>query len=160
SEAIANKLRMLVAQHVHEAQVAVFGPPPVRGVGRAGGFALMIEDRGAVGPAFLQEQTEKLGRKGSMLGKDERHPMGMFAMFSVFRANVPQLHIDPDPGACMMRGVSLRDFASTVSVYEGSLYVNDFNRFGRTWQVIVQAESGWRERPDSLAQLKVRNVRG
>jgi multidrug efflux pump len=81
-------------------------------------------------------------------------------MFSVFRANVPQLHINPNPGACMMRGVSLWDFANMVQAYEGSLYVNDFNRFGRTWQVIVQAESEFRQRPENLPPLAIRNVRG
>jgi multidrug efflux pump len=73
---------------------------------------------------------------------------------------VPQLHIDPNPGACMMRGVSLQNFADTLQVYEGSFYVNDFNRFGRTWQVVVQAEASFRERPESLPRLQVRNSRG
>jgi multidrug efflux pump len=81
-------------------------------------------------------------------------------MFSVFRANVPQLHVDPDPAACMMRGVSLLDFATTLSVYEGSLYVNDFNLFGRTWQVIIQAEPEFRDQPEDLPRLQVRNSRG
>src|SRR5262249_31999437 len=136
-----------------DASVAVFGPPPVRGVGRAGGFAIMIEDRGDFGPDFLQQQTENIVRKGNQLP-------GIVNMFPVFRANVPQLHIRPHPEACMMRGVRLKDFADTLSVYEGSLYVNDFNRFGRTWQVIVQAETGSRTRPEDLPQLRVRNTRG
>jgi multidrug efflux pump len=73
---------------------------------------------------------------------------------------VPQLHLDPDPRASMVRGVSLKDFADTMQVYEGSLYVNDFNLFGRTWQVIVQAEPRFRERPETIPQLKMRNHRG
>jgi multidrug efflux pump len=204
SDAIANKLREEFGRQVPEAAVAVFGPPPVRGVGRAGGFALMVEDRGDFGPGELQSQTEKLVRKGNELNRagqaiaslrqqveqakeliahvekqpevsaEQRHEVeqakkliatadlqpALLIMPPVFRANVPQLHIEPDPRACMMRGVSLWDFANTVQAYEGSLYVNDFNRFGRTWQVIVQAESNYRQRPEDLPPLAIRNVRG
>ena len=153
SDAIAARLRQRFAAEVFEAAVAVFGPPPVRGAGRAGGFALMIEDRGDLGPKELQAQTDNLVRAGN------RTP-GFLGMFSVFRANVPQLHIDPDPRECMSRGVSLQDFAATLNVYEGSLYVNDFNLFGRTWQVIVQAEPRFRNRPEELSRLAVRNRKG
>ncbi len=153
SNSIINKLRQRCGAEIKEAQVGVFGPPPVRGVGRAGGFAIMIEDRGDSGPAAMQKQIDNLVQKGSQTP-------GLLAMFSVFRANVPQLHVDPDPGACMMRGVNLADFADTLGVYEGSLYVNDFNLYGRTWQVIVQAESEFRRQPEDLPQLRVRNVRG
>jgi multidrug efflux pump len=114
----------------------------------------MIEDRGAFGPKELQKQTEKLVQVGN-------EQKGRLAnLFSVFRANVPQLHIEPNKRACMMKGVSLKDFSDTLGVYEGSLYVNDFNLFGRTWQVIVQADSADRERVEALSQLKVRNARG
>jgi multidrug efflux pump len=153
SDAILNQLRMKFAQEIYGASVAVFPPSPVRGVGRAGGFAIMIEDRGDLGAVELQNQTENVVNKGRAIP-------GLGNMFSVFRANVPELHIDPDPRACMMRGVNLRDFADTLQVYEGSLYVNDFNRFGRTWQVIVQAEARYRERAESLPFLAVRNSRG
>jgi multidrug efflux pump len=167
SEAIANQLRMRFAKEITDANLAVFPPPPVRGVGRAGGFAIMIEDRGDLGPNELQHQIENLGRIANQPDPEKYpwlvNPDGtskLVGVFSVFRANVPQVHIDPDPGAAMMRGVSLKDFADTLSVNEGSLYVNDFNRFGRTWQVIVQAESGHRQHLDSLPKLKARNVRG
>jgi multidrug efflux pump len=153
SDVIANNLRQQFGKEILDASVAVFGPPPVRGVGRAGGFAMMLEDRGDVGLTTLQKQTENLVRKGN-------ETPGLIGLFSVFRANVPQLHVDPNPAACMMRGVSLQNFADTLGVYEGSLYVNDFNRFGRTWQVIVQAESKFRRRPEDVPQLRVRNIRG
>jgi multidrug efflux pump len=153
SDAIINKLRQQFALQIPEAMIMVFGPSPVRGVGRAGGFALMVEDRGDFGPVMLQEQTENLTRKGM-------EQPGQLIMFSVFRANVPQLHIVPNPGACMMRGVPMREFANTLSIYEGSLYVNDFNLFGRTWQVIVQADPRYRDRPEVISQLEARNVRG
>jgi multidrug efflux pump len=184
SEAIANTLRRRFNTEVSDAQVAVFGPPPIRGVGRAGGYAIMIEDRGDVGPTDLQEQTENLVRKGNEtpgLGNETGYPMipvfraSVFglrgveadlhsdrlpAMFSVFRANVPQLHIHLNQDQALMRGVRCQDFADTLQVYEGSLYVNDFNLFGRTWQVNVQAESAFRDRPENLWLLKVRNAWG
>src|SRR5262245_24817337 len=153
SDAIANNVPMAFAKKIKGAQVAVFGPPPVRGVGRAGGFALMVEDRGDVGPDRLQKETDNLVAQGNQTP-------GLVAMFSVFRANVPQLHIEANPAACMVRGVSLQEFADTLGVYEGSLYVNDFNLFGRTWQVIVQADSKFRRQASDLSQLRVRNSRG
>jgi multidrug efflux pump subunit AcrB len=153
SDSIANRLRAEFGRQITDANVAVFGPPPVRGVGRAGGFALMVEDRGDFGPAELQRQTENL------VGKAAGLP-GLVGVFSVFRANVPQLHLEPDAGACMMRGVQMQDFADTVGAYEGSLYVNDFNRFGRTWQVMVQAEAEARDQPEDLYPLRMRNARG
>ncbi len=153
SDSIANKLRREFATQIPDAMFGVFGPPPVRGAGRAGGFALMIEDRGDAGPAALQKQLDNLVGKGSTTP-------GLLGLFAVFRANVPQLHVDPDPGACMMRGVNMLDFAETLGVYEGSLYCNDFNLFGRTWQVVVQAEPEFRRQPEDLPLLKVRNSRG
>ena len=167
ADAIADRLRQQFGQEITDATVQVFGPPPVRGVGRAGGFALMIEDRSDLGPSVLQEETDKLSRQGSfpdrektpwMLGPDGKPRI--LGMFSVFRANVPQYHVDLNTGACMLRGVNMKDFADTLSIYEGSLYVNDFNRFGRTWQVIVQAEADFRSRPKSIPQLRTRSNRG
>jgi multidrug efflux pump len=153
SDVIANKLRMRFAKEIMEAQLAVFGPPPVQGVGRAGGFAMMVEDRGDAGPGALQRQIDNLVRRGM-------ETPGLAVLFSAYRANVPRLSIEADTAACMVRGVSLQEFANTLGVYEGSLYVNDFNLFGRTWQVIVQAESDFRTKPEDLAQLRVRNSRG
>jgi len=153
SDAIAQKLREEFEKEIVDATVGVFGPPPVRGVGRAGGFALMIEDRGDFGSTELQRQTDNLIEKA-------RAEPRLLGMFTVFRANVPQYHVSPDPGACSIRGVTLQDFADTLSIYEGSLYVNDFNLFGRTWQVIVQAEAGFRAKPENVPQLRTRNIRG
>src|SRR5205814_766138 len=84
----------------------------------------------------------------------------LMMLFSVFRANVPQLRIVPDPRAVMMHGVSLQDFNDTLQVYTGSYYVNDFNLFGRTWQVIVQADSRYRDEVEDLPRLAVRSKRG
>ena len=297
SDVIANKLRQRFGNEILDAQVAVFGPPPVRGAGRAGGFAIMIEDRGDVGSKSLQRETERLVREGNALRIDESgelrkeeygrpgkalvdellkkdqvrtetvltgadaskadarldelvakkivsgpdaerikryrahfndtgpiqdkealrgqarvddlikagHVKGelpltsrdaarskaaldaliakgalkeedraaieryrryvngrppLLGLFSVFRANVPQLKIEPDMHEMAMKGVNTRDFSDTLQVYEGSLYVNDFNLFGRTWQVIVQAEARERVAPEDIPRLKVRNLRG
>ena len=167
SDAIANKLRTACNEQIKDAIVAVFGPPPVRGVGRAGGFTIMIEDRGDLGVQNLQEHTDNLVRLGNqpdksqtpwLLGPDDKSRL--VGLFSVFRSTVPQLRIQPDARACLIRGVSMEEFANTLQVYTGSLYINDFNLFGRTWQVIVQAEASFRDREETLAQLQVRNSRG
>ncbi len=158
SEAIANRMRAAFGQ-IMDAQVMVFGPPPVRGVGRAGGFNLMVEDRGDEGIVALQEQLDNLRDRAT--SKDENgKPRGLANVFSSFRAKIPQLHIEPNARECMTRGVSLRDFADTLQIYEGSLYVNDFNLFGRTWQVIIQADHTYRDQVEDLYKLKVRNATG
>jgi multidrug efflux pump len=166
SDAIIARLREQFAD-IDEANVVVLGPPPLKGVGRAGGFNLMVEDRGDLGLDELQKQVENLIRLGSAIDRagrpidpDRPRPPALGTLSSVFRANVPQMRIDVDGAASMMRGVNLQDFADTLSVYEGSLYVNDFNLFGRTWQVIVQAEPEFRCRPEDLPALRTRNARG
>ncbi len=78
----------------------------------------------------------------------------------MFRANVPQINVEPDRRACLAKGVTLQDFADTLAIYEGSLYVNDFNLFGRTWQVNVQADSQFRDQIEDLIPLAVRNSQG
>ncbi len=113
----------------------------------------MVEDRGDLGSRELQKQTENLVNRA-------RETPGLVGVFSVFRANVPQLHIDADSRECLAKGVQLTDFADTLAIYQGSLYVNDFNLFGRTWQVIVQADSDFRDQSEDLARLKVRNRKG
>jgi multidrug efflux pump len=153
SPVVADRLRSRLSSEIYDASVAVFGPPPVRGAGRAGGFTFVVEDRNSLGPVALQEQVDHLVQQGSKMP-------GLSAMFSVFRANVPQLKIEPDQRECLTRGVQLKDFADTLRVYQGSLYVNDFNLFDRTWQVIVQADSQFRDQPEDINRLKVRNAAG
>ena len=152
-EAIANKLRMQIPRVVTDAEVAVFGPPPVRGVGRAGGYMIMIEDRGDLGPKKLQEYTEAV-----VNAANARPELG--GNTAVFRANVPQIYLNVDRTACMLKGVDLQDAFSTLQVYLGSLYINDFNLFGRTWQVIAQSEAKYRDRKDDINRLRVRNQSG
>jgi multidrug efflux pump len=113
----------------------------------------MVEDRGDVGLNVLQEQTENLVRLGNEQQQIER-------LFAPFRANVPMLKVEPDLRECMEKGVNLRDFADTLQVYQGSLYVNDFNLFDRTWQVIVQAEPEFRDQLEDIPRLATRNSAG
>ena len=140
-------------REIEGAVITVLGPPPVRGVGRAGGFKLMIEDRGDNSPAALQGVTENLND----LCKQQPSLVGMT---SVFRANVPQLYVDVDRASCLSKDVPIQNLFDTLRVYLGSLYVNDFNKFGRTWQVIVQADARFRNNVNDARQLKVRNTLG
>jgi len=153
SLAIAGRLQREIDEKVTGAAVMVLPPPPVRGAGRAGGFMIMIEDRGDVGSQVLQQEVDNLVSKGNQTP-------GFSRVLSSFRANVPQLHIAQDTRQSLSRGVSLADFADTLRIYQGSLYVNDFNRFGRTWQVIAQADEGFRQDPQYIPRLKVRNADG
>ena len=152
-EAIQDALRRRFAGEVPEAVLTVLGPPPVRGVGRAGGWKVMVEDRGDNGSSMLQGQTENLIEK---LREDPR----LMTPVSVFRANVPQLFVKLNRIESMTKEVGLKDFFDTLRIYCGSLYVNDFNRFGRTWQVIVQADARFRNTIDNVKRLKVRNAEG
>lgn len=139
--------------NIPEAMIQVIPPPPVRGVGRAGGFAFVLEDRGDLGPARLEGQAENLIRQASQQA-------GLQRLFTSFRANVPQLHVQPNPSECAAKGVDIDEVNNTLRIYQGSLYVNDFNKFGRTWQVVVQADAPFRTRSDQIHRLKVRSQSG
>jgi len=159
SEVIAATLRKRFMAEIPQAKIDVFPPPPVRGVGRTGGFKLMVEDRGDVGLKVLQEQTDNLVEKGNHLTGPGQRPL-LVGLSSVFRANAPQLYVDLNRPQCMTMGVPLADAFNTLQVYLGSLYVNDFNLFGRTWQVVVQADARFRNQVEKVRQLKVRNRQG
>jgi multidrug efflux pump len=152
ADSIANQIRQGAAG-IQEAQIFIFGPPPVRGAGRAGGFTMMVEDRGDLGPKALQEETEHLVKAGAATQK-------LIGLASVFRANVPQINVEPDARECMSKGVSLQSFADTLSIFLGSLYVNDFNLFGRTWQVNIQADQQWRDQVEDLIPMSIRSNTG
>ncbi len=114
---------------------------------------MMVEDRGDLGPKVLQEETENLVHAGTATQK-------LIGLSSVFRANVPQLFVEADPRECMAKGVSLQSFADTLSIFMGSLYVNDFNLYGRTWQVNVQADQQFRGQIEQLIPMAVPSMRG
>ncbi len=161
-ESIIADLRGRFAKEVPEAVITVLGPPPVRGVGRAGGFKIMVEDRGDNSLATLQGQTDNLIDKARTATKvvDDR-PIPVFtSLAATFRANVPQFYVDVNRAEVMTKDVRLQDLFDTLRIYLGSLYVNDFNRFGRTWQVIVQADPKFRNAIEYVPQLKVRNTQG
>jgi multidrug efflux pump subunit AcrB len=152
-ETIIADLRVRFAKEVPEATITVLGPPPVRGVGRAGGFKIMVEDRGDNSLSVLQSQTDNLVDKAKLNPK-------LTSMAATFRANVPQFYVDVNRAEVMVKDVTLQDLFDTLRIYLGSLYVNDFNRFGRTWQVIVQADPKFRNTIEYVPKLKVRNTQG
>jgi hydrophobe/amphiphile efflux-1 (HAE1) family protein len=147
---IAAKLQAAFGQQIQEGLIQVFSAPPIEGLGTAGGFKIMIEDRTDSGLESLEEVAETIVHRG-------RKTEGLVDLFTSFRANTPWLYLDIDRTAAKMKGVSMSDVFNTLQVNFGSLYVNDFNRFGRTWQVNVQADSAYRDQIEGLKQLKVRN---
>ena len=153
ADTIADRLRGRLFEEVEEAQVAVFGAPPVDGLGNAGGFKLMIEDRGDSGLDVLQGQADNLAEQAN--GQP-----GLVGVINTFRADAPQLYVDVNRTKCKMMGLPLSDVFNALQYYLGGYYVNDFNRFGRTWQVNVQAESPYRLTAAGVKQLKVRNGAG
>ena len=150
---IGNKIRSLCRQKIRDAMVTVFGAPPIDGLGTAGGFKLMIEDHGPLGVETLQKVTDAIVIKGN-----ERKDLQ--GLFTNLRAYSPWLYLDIDRNKCMSMGVSLGDVFDTLQVYLGSYYVNNFNEFGRSWQVNLQADAQYRNRVDEIKQLKVRNSKG
>jgi multidrug efflux pump len=152
-EAIAARLRTRLAREVPEARVLVFGAPAVRGLGNAGGFKLMVEATGDVDFDSLQAHADRLAAQGN------QQP-GLVGLFNGFRARTPQLYADIDRTKAKTMGVALTDVFDALQAFLGSYYVNDFNRFGRTWQVNVQADAQFRIDADTVRQLKVRNADG
>ncbi|MGL4285497.1 MAG: efflux RND transporter permease subunit [Phreatobacter sp.] len=138
---------------IQEAFIAMFPPPPVAGLGTIGGFKLQIEDRAGLGYAALDEATK------AFLAKARAAPE-LAGLFSSFQINVPQLYADIDRTKIRQLGVGLTDVFDTMQIYLGSLYVNDFNRFGRTYSVRVQADAQYRARADDVGQLQVRSGSG
>ncbi len=152
-EAISARLQASLQDAVADAAVHVFSAPPLEGLGTAGGFKMVIEDRNDTGLVPLQEvadDTVALARE-----KD-----GLEGLFTSFRANTPWLYLNINRIQAKSMNVSMGEVFNTLQVYLGSLYVNDFNKFGRTWQVNVQAASPFRKGTDELKNLKVRSDKG
>jgi len=133
--------------------IAVFPPPPVIGLGTIGGFKLQIQDRAALGNAALNDAL------GAFMARARQAPE-LAGMFSSYQVNVPQLFADVDRTRAQQLGVSIPDVFDTLQIYLGSLYVNDFNRFGRTYQVRVQADAPFRAHAEDVGLFKARNIRG
>src|SRR5476651_1969881 len=138
---------------VQDAFIMVFPPPPVNGLGTTGGFKMMIEDRGNLGYDELNKAVQAVQMKVWQNPK-------LAGVFSSFQINVPQLFADIDRAKAKQLGVPLTTIYQTLQINLGSLYVNDFNQFGRTYQVRVQADQQFRSHAQDIAQLKVRNNKG
>jgi multidrug efflux pump len=138
---------------IQEGRVLVLPPPPLRGLGNAGGFKVQVQDLNNAGLAALEGATRQL------LDAAQKDPQ-LVSLISGFRANVPQYRVDIDRAKAKSMGVSMADIGETLQTFLGSVYVNDFNLFGRTWQVYAQAEPEFRLRPDNLNQLHTRNAKG
>jgi len=151
-ESLVGRLQKEFAQ-MQESFILVLVPPSIQGLGVAGGFQMQIEDREGVGPEILQERTQAVideARKSPEIG----------GASSSFRAGVPQLYLNIDRVKAERMGVMLSDVFATLQANLGSVYVNDFNKFDRTYQVRVQADARFRSDPSRLRRLEVRNRTG
>ena len=138
---------------IQEARCLVIMAPPVNGLSTGGGFKLFIEDRNNLGMEALYGST------WGIIGQAYATNV-LQGVYSTYQVNVPQLEADVDRVKAKSQNVPLSDLFETMQVYLGSLYVNDFNRFGRTYQVIVQADAPYRDRLDDIVRLKTRNSAG
>jgi multidrug efflux pump len=139
--------------HIKEALVLAFGPPPIFGLGNAGGFEFYVQNRGEGGSARLYEVTQQLL---GAVAKDE-----MFGQVNtLWRANVPQLYVATDRERAKAVGVPVDELYNTLAATLGTFYVNDFNKHGRTWQVLMSAEPAYRKRPDDVGAIYVRSEQG
>ena len=152
SDAIVNELRKRFSA-IQEGVVLVFPPPAVNGLGVVGGFKLQVEDRSGAGLQALQTASYSLMAAANA----DKYLSGAFTSF---RADVPQLYVDVNRNKAKTMGVPLSDIFDTLQVYLGSLYVNDFNLFGRTYQVTAQADSQFRRLPEDILSLKARTRDG
>ncbi len=150
--AIAGKLQQKFGA-IDEAFIAIFPPPPVRGLGTTGGFKLQIEDRTDQGFQALADVVQEV------TGKAYANP-ALAGIYSNYNVNVPQLYADLDRTKAQQLGLPIDEIFRTMQIYLGSIYVNDFNQFGRTYQVIAQAEKDFRSRPQDILRLQARNADG
>jgi hydrophobe/amphiphile efflux-1 (HAE1) family protein len=151
-KAIAGALSQKLAA-IQDAFIVVFPPPPVQGMGTLGGFKVQVEDRGDLGANALYAAVQ------DAIGKAHQEP-ALAGAFSTYQINVPQLDVDVDRVKVKRQNVSLTDVFQTLQVYLGSLYVNDFNRFGRTYEVVAQADAPYRSHVEDILPLQTRNGRG
>ncbi|MGO4330413.1 efflux RND transporter permease subunit [Cupriavidus sp. 2TAF22] len=138
---------------IKDAFIAVFPPPPVQGLGKSGGFKLQIEDRGDAGYLALSKTVN------AVLEKARKAPE-LAGVYTTYNVTTPQLFADVDRTKASQLGIDVDDVFKTMQIYLGSLYVNDFNKFGRTYQVIAQGDKDFRSKREDILNLKVRNVEG
>ncbi len=150
--AILGSLYMSTSQ-IPEAIVFAFPPPAIEGLGQTGGFEFRLQDRANLGLEQLQQVADEIVRDGNAQSS-------LSSLQTSFRAGIPQLYVDIDREKAMTLGIPLSSVFSTLQASLGSAYVNDFNKFGRTWQVQVQADEQFRRRPEDIKRLEVRNIKG
>ncbi|MGE7955620.1 efflux RND transporter permease subunit [Pseudomonas sp. NPDC089530] len=150
--AIAGRLQARFAG-IPDGFLGVFPPPPVPGLGATGGFKMQVEDRGGAGLEALAQQTRMLMIKATESGQ-------VAGLITSFDINAPQLDVTVDRTQAKSQGVRLADVFESLQVYLGSLYVNDFNRFGRTYKVTAQADAEHRMQAEAISRLQVRNAAG
>ncbi|HTZ76405.1 MAG TPA: multidrug efflux RND transporter permease subunit [Stellaceae bacterium] len=138
---------------IKDAFIAIFPPPPVQGLGTIGGFKLQVEDRGDLGYEALDRVMQQV------VAKARANP-ALAGIFTSYEINVPQLYVDLDRTKARQLGVNVQDVFDALQIYLGSLYVNDFNKFGRTYQVIAEADKEFRSRPEDILRLRTRNNAG
>jgi multidrug efflux pump subunit AcrB len=153
ADAVARVLEERCRKEVRGAVVSAFGAPPIDGLGTTGGFKLIVEDRGNLGLAELQRISDQVAARGN------KTP-GLEELFNSSGANTPWLYLDIDRTKCMALGVEVSDVFNTLQVYLGSYYVDNFNEFGRTWQVNLQADPAFRSQVPDILRLQVRNNQG
>lgn len=153
SDFIAASISDRCRREVKDAAVGVFGPPAIDGLGNAGGFKMMIEDRGPLGLAELQKTADAIVAKGNSTP-------GLTGLFTSSRSGTPWLQLDIDRDKCLSMGVQLGDVFSSLQIFFGSYYVNNFNEFGRSWQLNLMADSQFRYNVEDLQRIKVRNMQG
>jgi HAE1 family hydrophobic/amphiphilic exporter-1/multidrug efflux pump len=139
--------------HIKEGLALAFPPPPIFGLGTAGGFEFYIQNRGEGGPKKLAEVAQAFQARASQ-------NKNLAQVQTLWRANVPQLFVDVDREKAKALGVPLDEIFNTLAATLGSAYVNDFNKFGRTWQVLMSAEPAFRKRPDDVGSVYVRSEKG
>lgn len=150
--AISQSLQMKY-MGIKDAFVAIFPPPPVMGIGTVGGFKLQVQDRTDAGYAALDKVMKEVMGKAHQTKE-------LAGVFTGYNINTPQLFADLDRTKAMQLGVDVQDAYTAMQAYLGSMYVNDFNKFGRTYQVIAQADKEFRARPDDILRLQTRNLDG
>jgi hydrophobe/amphiphile efflux-1 (HAE1) family protein len=138
---------------IQDAFIAVALPPPVRGIGTAGGFRMMVEDRAGRGPEALRQATEAL------MAQANKTP-GLAQVFTLFETSTPQVYLDIDRIKAQLLGVNIGDVFSALQIFIGSSYVNDFNLFGRTFRVMAQARDEDRQHIADVLKIRVRNASG
>jgi HAE1 family hydrophobic/amphiphilic exporter-1 len=152
ADQVADKLRRAFST-ITGANVLVIAPPPVRSIGTAGGFKMEIEDRTGLGYAALEQATQ------AVIAEANKDPV-LQHVFTTYNTGTPRLHVSIDREKAQQLGVPVDRAFSALGTYLGSTYVNDFSYLGRTWEVVAQADTSYRQSPADIAQLRVRSESG